>query len=105
MLQEQTVSTKDCCDFLRESFSSIKELNRRIDELRMVINAGWCEGESKKKVLNRISLLMATRCSLIYGIYDMRLKIIDSFPVHSNEKKGMEKILKFETLYKELKNL
>ena len=98
-------TSKQVRDTLREMISSIRELNRRIDELKYVIRSGWCTCDSKRKIVERIAELINSRFSLIYSIYDIRRSVIESCPLNSIEHKRMEEILSIDTLYKELKNI
>jgi len=102
---QKEVIPRDLQVFLREILCSIRELNRRISELKLVIRSGWCNEESKKKVIDRIMALNNTKYCFIYSIQDMRCKIINSCPLGSPERAEMGKILNAENLYEDLKNL
>jgi hypothetical protein len=105
ILLQNEVNSKDLNIFLREILNSIRELNRRIDELKIVIKSGWCDEKGKKKLIDRIVALMDTRFNLIYSVQDMRCKLINSFPPGSIERWEMNRILNVENLYKDLRSL
>jgi ribosome recycling factor len=104
MLQNE-VSAKDLRVTFREMLSSVRDLNRRIDELKNIVKAGWCTEDSRKKVLERVAKLTDTKFCIIHSIYDIRLQVLQTFSSESDEKADMEEVLSLDSLYKDLKNI
>lgn len=80
---------------LTQLFSSIRDLNRRLNELKGVIKSESCSDEGRRLTVKRIERLNETRMCLIYSVFDLRKKA----------EKEINTQLTIGTLYKELKNL
>ena len=104
MLQTE-ITSHGLQEIFREMVSSVRELNRRIDELRLVIKSGWCDEKSTPKVLDRIARLMESKLCVIYSIHDIRMQLLSTYSVGSVERNKMEDILDISTLYKDLKSI
>ena len=104
MLQDE-VNTKDLRFTFMEMISSVRELNRRIDELKYVVKSGWCNEDCKQKVVDRITQLNETKFRIIHSIYDIRLKVLATYSFSSEERAKMEELFNFSTLYKDLKHI
>jgi hypothetical protein len=78
--------------------SSIRETNRRLDELKWVVKEGLCDGPmGLRAIAKRIERLSETRMKLIYSVSDLRRRI--------NRSIGKEEHLGIKDIYKELKDL
>lgn len=86
--------------FTRELFASIREINRRLDELRWVYNLPVSTEEVKKEVRERYKRLQETKFCFIYSIYDIRTQ----FTRIIGEDKYQE-VLGTIKLYEELRDL
>jgi hypothetical protein len=89
---------------LKEMLSSIRELNRRIDELKIIYRQPSCGGEIKDFIKDRMWKLYSTKFCIIYSIYDLRMNVIKTFSNESNDE-NFKKIFSIENLSKELRNL
>lgn len=88
---------------LKELLCSIRELNRRIDELKIVYRQPSCQGEIKNFIKDRIWRLYDTKFCLIHSIYDLRMNVIKAFS-HENDEKIRE-LFSLKNLSKELRNI
>ena len=86
--------------FVRECINSIRELNRRKDELRWIMKQEECSEDLKGKIRERYKSLQETKFCLIYSMYDVRSQ---STQVLGQEQ--YEKVLGTIKLYEELKDL
>jgi len=84
--------------FIKEAFASIREINRRFDELKWVFRLESCNEETKAEIRERFKKLQETKFCLIYSIYDIRMQFCKTFEAHS-------KILGTIKLYEELRDL
>ena len=99
MLKEEMTS-EQLCFFVKEVFASIREINRRLDELKIVCEMESCTEDMKHEVRKRFTAMNDTKLNLIYSIYDIRGQFKDYF---GNEK--TKDLLQTTKLYSELKDL
>jgi len=83
-------------NLLMELLSSARDINRRLDELKLVIRGGVCSTEGKRKALERVNKLIKTKIMLAHSIYDVRSKVMRT---------SDEDLLQTENLYKDLREL
>lgn len=89
---------KDCLEFpklLSQLLSSIRDINRRLDELKWIVKDKLCTEEGRKEIVQRIERLSETRMCLIYSLMDVKKQVENTL----NQELDMTK------LYKELKEL
>jgi len=99
-------NSQDFHQFFRELLSSIKETNRRIDELKWVLRSSICTDEGRNKVIKRIEALVQTRFCLMFSIYDTRLRLVSNLSDESTlSRERAEELFKTNKIYKELKSL
>jgi hypothetical protein len=104
MLQDE-VTSHDLQKTFCEMVSSVRELNRRIDELKYVVKSEYCTVEGKTKIIARIARLMETKLCIIYSIHDIRIRLINTYAAGSVERIHIESMLDLETLYRDLKSI
>jgi len=81
-----------------ELLKSIREIDCRIDELKIILGSGPCPGqpERRQKVVDRVERLVETRFCLVYSFMDLNPSL---------HKKNPESINPFDTLQIEYKHL
>lgn len=119
------VDTQDVLRTLREMFASVRELNRRIDELQWVLREeihheypdkppetfkiAALTDEGRDAIKTRIWRLIQTRFSIMHSIYDMKGRFVKTFSdtsVNSAERKvELEKVFGREDFYQKLRKL
>ena len=89
------------------TLSSIRDIGKRIDELKMGIFEKWYNDKGIEEVKKRIIVLKNTKFNLMWTIYDIRQKILNNYAyvINCAEKEEMEEILKLGALYTHLKDL
>jgi hypothetical protein len=101
--EEEDQIENDMHYLLSGLFSSIKETNRRIDEIKYILQNPNCTPELARELRDRTFRLKETKFCLIYSVCDIRLKITRIR--NEEERERMCNILEINHLYKELKNL
>lgn len=86
--------------FTKELFSTLREINRRMDELMWVFRLPSCNQETKDEIKARFIRLQETKFCLIYSIYDIRTKFVKILGEDQ-----YQKVLGTVKLYEELKEL
>lgn len=66
------MSSEQLFFFLKEIFASLREINRRLDELKWVFRLPSCNEETRDQIKERFKRLQETKFCLIYSIYDIR---------------------------------
>lgn len=119
------IETTDILRVLREMFASVRELNRRIDELQWVlkeeihheypdqppetIKIDALTDDGRSAIKTRIWRLIQTRFNIMHSIYDMRGKFIKAFlgcGIESEKKRmELERIFDREDFYQKLRKL
>jgi len=83
-------------NLLTQLLKSIRDVNRRISELKWIIKEKLYNKQEKKTITSKIERLYETRMCLIYSVFDVRET--------ANKTLG-KSIGNLESLYKELKDL
>ena len=100
MLQEK-MNHKECLELVTSMIGSVKEINRRMSELKWTIKNGLCSEQGKKTILEKIIRLNETKHCIIYSIYDVRNSVIDAL----NDGSQKSEFLNMNDLYRQLKDL
>lgn len=98
MLQQEELSHRDIFNLIRELLVSIREINRRLQELKWVVKESLCNEEGRRKIVKRIENLNNTKMCFIYSVHDLR----DRAEIALEKR---DSSLRLKTLYQELKNL
>lgn len=88
--------------FARELFASLRELNKRIDELQWIIKGDLYREDKKQEIIDRIKRLIETKFCLISSIYDIRIKLIECFSYDVAEYEEIKEAFKIDGLYNRL---
>jgi hypothetical protein len=91
-------------ELIRELFSSIRDVNRRIDELKGLLRSGYVSKDKEAEVVNRCKALIETRMRLMYSVYDVRHKFVEALSDEHN-KVEIDKKFGIRKLYDLLKVL
>lgn len=77
MEPENFTEFMDSRKFSLELLKSIRELDVRIDELRMVLGNGPCPGQPERRqaIVERVQRLVETRFCLVYSFMDINPNI------------------------------
>ena len=94
----------DTLTVVRELLSSIRDTNRRIFEIKNMIQKGYIKEEKISEVKGRYLRLKETRSCLIYSIYDMRQKFIESLSGEYT-KESISQKFKLNGLFRDLSNI
>lgn len=78
MLHEN-LDSHELYKLLKGMFDSIREINRRIDELSLVIKNDWCTPGGKKEITSRVANLIESRLHLSTSIHTIRNHLVSSF--------------------------
>jgi hypothetical protein len=103
MLQREVESQQEILFVLKELLTSIKEINRRIDEIKIVMKNPKAPLDLIKDLKDRILALRQSQFCFIHSIYDIRVRAISSFA--PEEKERIENIFSIKDLYRDLKKL
>ena len=86
--------------FMKEIFSSLKDTNKRMNELKFIMKLPACNLETKNEIKERFKRLQQTKFCLIYSIYDVRTRFVKIFG-----EPQYQKTLGTIRLYEELRDL
>ena len=102
MLSED-ISQKDAHILVKEMMSSIREINRRLDEIRLILQNPKCSQALMIDLDERLKKLEITKDCLIDAIYRTRGNLLSFRETESRERLG--EIFKVDNLSKELSKL
>jgi len=91
----------DSNQMMRELMGSVRDLNRRLSELKTLLVSDSIKKEKKAEVIDRYKRLTKTKFELIYSIYDVRQRFIKQVSCDLN-KKNIEEDFALKTLFKNL---
>ena len=103
MLQREKISSVEFYDLLRRLLSSVREFNKRIDELNWVIESELCAKCNVYKIVHRRRKLSKTRDDLIFSIQELVKDPRDD--KISLEKEELAAVFDHDGLVEELKGL
>ncbi len=86
---------------MRELLASVRDTNRRLEEIRIMVQSDAIKKVRKPAVISRYERLTETRFCLIYSIYDMRQKFIKQVS-DEHRKDEIEKSFALDKLFKDL---
>lgn len=101
MLQKEEIKTSEYCFLIRELICSIREINRRLNELNIIIQSDFCTNEGKKEVFERCVRLTETKRCLVESLKEV-VNNITSSSINEELKKDLNSLFNDINLYQEL---
>ena len=78
MLHDPNITQVEPLTLMRELISSVRDIGKRLDELKMVLKEDLCAPEKKHIIIDRIKKLNETKFELIFSVYDIRKQFVDA---------------------------
>ena len=86
---------------MRELISSVRDTNRRLEEISFLMDSGAIKKEKEGDIISRYKRLTDTRLCLINSIYDMRQQFIDKIATEDTRER-IEENFSLQSLYRDL---
>lgn len=94
----------DASAMMRELLAAVRDTNRRLSEIKLMLKGDFIKEDKKPEVKERYLRLMNTRFSLIYSIYDVRHKFVKTIS-DKHTKEVIEKRFGIDSLFHDLSNI
>jgi len=100
---QRDLDIKEVMMLAKELFFSVRDVNRRLDELLLMRENEFCCGNVDEYVVDRIKKLKETKFKLIFSLQDIRIPLIKALSfLSTNDKHDLSIETEFELLYSQI---